>query len=84
MDLWVVNTRAVGPGCGMFRALQPSEAPGPGAFWPLGQVPAEGGCRLREWNRVGGGGALGIRPVGIDRRPAPVLGAVPGRTSPDA
>ena len=36
----------------------------------------------------GGSGAEpdgpGIRPVGIDRRPAPVLGAVPERTSPDA
>ena len=38
----------------MFRALQPSEAPGSGAFWPLTRVPAKGGCRLEELNRVGG------------------------------
>ena len=43
----------------MFWAFPRFEGPGSGAFWPLGRVPAKGGCRLREWNRVGGGRALG-------------------------
>ena len=30
----------------MFRALQPSEAPGSAVFWPRARVPAKGGCRL--------------------------------------
>jgi hypothetical protein len=61
----------------MFWALPRFEGPGSGAFWPLGRVPAKGGCRLREWNRVGG------VPLGIDRMTARAIGAVPGRTSRD-
>ena len=45
------RTRSVGRGCGMFRALQPSEPPGSAAFWLLGRVQAKGGCRLGESNR---------------------------------
>ena len=63
MDLRVVNDT--------IRRSRMRDVPGPSAvrgarirgdpeaFWPLGGVPAKGGCRLREWNRVGGGRGLG-------------------------
>ena len=56
MDLWVVN--------GTDPSVRMRDAPGPsavrgariaGTVLALGGVPAKGGCRLREWNRVGGG-----------------------------
>ena len=37
----------------MCLAFIDSRRPDPGAFWPLGRVPAKGGSRLREWNREG-------------------------------
>ena len=57
MDLWVVNDT-------ICRSRM-RDVPGPSAVrgaWirgPLGRVPAKGGCRLREWNRLGGGRGLG-------------------------
>ena len=47
----------------MFRALQPSEAPGSGAFWPRARVPGKGGRRLGELNRLGEGRGLGSGPL---------------------
>ena len=51
MDRWVVKGVSGRSRIGICRAVHRSEAPGSGAFWPLGRVPAKGGCRLGESNR---------------------------------
>ena len=85
MGLWVVNDTICrsrmrdvpGP-----SAVREARIRGdPGAFWPLGRVPAKGGCRLREGNRVGGGRGLGSGHWESYGMSARAIEAAPGRAS---
>jgi hypothetical protein len=62
----------------MFRALQPSEAPGSGGVLASRGVPAKGGCRLGELNRVGEGRVLGSGQLESIEGPGRGSGRCPG------
>ena len=80
MDLWVVNDTIRRSRMRDVRGASAVRCPDPVAFWPLGGVPAKGGCRVREWNRMGGGRGLGSGHLeSIDDRASDR--AVPGRAS---
>jgi len=71
-------TRAVGPGCGIFRALPRSEVPGSGGVLASR---ASAGQRRQSPQGVGPGGRgsrAGIRPLGIDRMTMRRSGRCPG------
>jgi hypothetical protein len=59
-------TRVCGPEPGNCRAIYWPEAPSFGVFWRLSRVRAEGGCWLRELNRVEWG--IGWRTGGFEER----------------
>src|SRR5205814_2089417 len=64
--------RVFGLELGTFRAIHRPEAPSFWAFWRLGRARAERGLSAQgdEPNKIGG-----IKPFGVDRMPARVLGA---------
>jgi hypothetical protein len=66
----------------MFRALQPSEAPGSGGV--LASRASAGQRRLsaRGVEPAGRGSRPGIRPFGVGRMTARAIGAVPGAGKP--